>query len=172
MHGPSSGTLATQSSQACGLLDPHIVATKGRVPKRYKRPLELPRSDVVNTARGMGRGRGRRDNSMKSPLRHDACKYHCMQTESGLDKFLHNSSGISFALEPLLVWAEHQIGRLLYDASLGTSVRSNSGGEDKKCRHENGVPTARVEEDDRTTTRASEAITRAKSDDDEDDSSM
>ncbi|KAL6011469.1 hypothetical protein ACLOJK_001917 [Asimina triloba] len=49
------------------------------------------------------------DNSMKSPLGHDACKYHCMQTEPGLDKFLHNSSGISSALEPLLVWAEHQV---------------------------------------------------------------
>ncbi|KAL5992930.1 hypothetical protein ACLOJK_013849 [Asimina triloba] len=95
MHGLSSGTLATQSSQACGLLDPHIVVTKGRVAKRMKGPLELPRSgakmcrgcnklvvghdkrncpylktvdptnqsyntDVISTARGMGRGRGRR----------------------------------------------------------------------------------------------------------------
>lgn len=49
------------------------------------------------------------DNSTRSPLRHDACHYHCMQTEPGLDKFVHNFSGISTALEPLLLWAELQI---------------------------------------------------------------
>ncbi|RWR73016.1 putative apyrase 7 [Cinnamomum micranthum f. kanehirae] len=49
------------------------------------------------------------DNSTRSPLRHDACHYHCMQTEPGLDKFVHNFSGISTALEPLLQWAELQI---------------------------------------------------------------
>ncbi|KAL5978213.1 hypothetical protein ACLOJK_029330 [Asimina triloba] len=46
MHDPSSGTLATQSSQACRLLNPHIMITKGRVPKQYKGPLELPRSGM------------------------------------------------------------------------------------------------------------------------------
>lgn len=49
------------------------------------------------------------DNSTRSPRRRDACQYHCMQTEPGLDKFVHNFSGISAALEPLLLWAEHQI---------------------------------------------------------------
>ncbi|XP_058091898.1 probable apyrase 7 [Magnolia sinica] len=49
------------------------------------------------------------DNSTKSPLGLDACRYHCIQTEPGLDKFLHNSSGLSAALEPLLLWAEHQV---------------------------------------------------------------
>ncbi|KAL5981038.1 hypothetical protein ACLOJK_028958 [Asimina triloba] len=95
MHELSSGTLATQSSQACDLLDPYIVVTKGRVAKRMKGPIELSRSgakmcrgcnklvvghdkcnypylksvdptnqsyniDVISTARGMGRGHGRR----------------------------------------------------------------------------------------------------------------
>ncbi|KAL5981042.1 hypothetical protein ACLOJK_028962 [Asimina triloba] len=44
MHELSSGTLATQSSQACDLLDPYIVVTKGRVAKRMKGPIELSRS--------------------------------------------------------------------------------------------------------------------------------
>ncbi|XP_043723097.1 probable apyrase 7 isoform X2 [Telopea speciosissima] len=49
------------------------------------------------------------DLSTKNPLHKDACHYHCMQTEPGLDKFVHNSSGIRAALEPLLIWAEQQI---------------------------------------------------------------
>ncbi|KAG9449817.1 hypothetical protein H6P81_009782 [Aristolochia fimbriata] len=42
-------------------------------------------------------------------LQRDICQYHCMQTEPGLDKFVGNVSGINSALEPLLLWAEHQI---------------------------------------------------------------
>ncbi|KAL5987136.1 hypothetical protein ACLOJK_041132 [Asimina triloba] len=42
--GGSSGMLGTQSSQAGGLLDPHVVKTKGRTTKRAKGSLEAPRS--------------------------------------------------------------------------------------------------------------------------------
>lgn len=49
------------------------------------------------------------DNSTKNPLWKDSCHYHCVQTEPGLDKFVHNSSGVREALEPLLFWAERQI---------------------------------------------------------------
>ncbi|KAL5979627.1 hypothetical protein ACLOJK_019538 [Asimina triloba] len=37
-----SGILATLSSQACPLLDPYVVKTKGRTAKRIKGPLEKP----------------------------------------------------------------------------------------------------------------------------------
>ncbi|KAL5723879.1 apyrase [Ranunculus cassubicifolius] len=41
----------------------------------------------------------------------DACQYHCMQTEPGLDMFVHNTSGVREAIEPLIRWAEQQIPR-------------------------------------------------------------
>ncbi|OVA19867.1 Nucleoside phosphatase GDA1/CD39 [Macleaya cordata] len=49
------------------------------------------------------------DQSTNNSLHKDACLYHCMQTEPGLDKFVHNFSGLRVALEPLLHWAEQQI---------------------------------------------------------------
>ncbi|XP_042502054.1 probable apyrase 7 isoform X7 [Macadamia integrifolia] len=59
------------------------------------------------------------DLSTKNPLHKDACHYQCMQTEPGLDKFVHNSSGIRAALEPLLIWAQQQIpSERLGDTSL------------------------------------------------------
>ncbi|XP_068638712.1 probable apyrase 7 [Aristolochia californica] len=47
--------------------------------------------------------------SSRAAPQRDICQYHCMQTEPGLDKFVGNFSGIISALEPLLLWAEHQI---------------------------------------------------------------
>ncbi|KAL5973096.1 hypothetical protein ACLOJK_037122 [Asimina triloba] len=44
MVGDTSGTPASQSSQAYGILDPHIVKIKGRTAKRFKGPLEQPRA--------------------------------------------------------------------------------------------------------------------------------
>eukprot|EP01018_Ginkgo_biloba_P008846 Gb_31598 [translate_table: standard] len=35
--------------------------------------------------------------------------YHRVQTEPGLDKLLHNESGLRAAIEPLLHWAAHQV---------------------------------------------------------------
>ncbi|RZC72057.1 hypothetical protein C5167_035230 [Papaver somniferum] len=49
------------------------------------------------------------DHSPNNSLHKDACLYHCMQTEPGLDKFVHNFTGLHSALEPLLHWAEQQI---------------------------------------------------------------
>lgn len=49
------------------------------------------------------------DNSTKSSLRKNSCKYHCMQTEPGLDKFVGNSSGVRASLEPLITWAEQMV---------------------------------------------------------------
>ncbi|GAB4842755.1 hypothetical protein Ancab_012730 [Ancistrocladus abbreviatus] len=46
------------------------------------------------------------DNLTKSSLWRYGCQYHCMQTEPGLDKFVHNSSGVRASLEPLIRWAE------------------------------------------------------------------
>ncbi|KAL8159209.1 hypothetical protein V2J09_000746 [Rumex salicifolius] len=34
------------------------------------------------------------------------CRYHCIQTEPGLDKFMGNLSGIRASLDPLIHWAE------------------------------------------------------------------
>ncbi|KAL5993846.1 hypothetical protein ACLOJK_038203 [Asimina triloba] len=47
----SSGTLASQSSQACDVLDPHIVKTKGRTIKRLKGALEQPWIDEHGPSR-------------------------------------------------------------------------------------------------------------------------
>lgn len=49
------------------------------------------------------------DNSTKSSVWKSSCKYHCMQTEPGLDKFVSNSSGIRASLEPLIIWAEQMV---------------------------------------------------------------
>lgn len=49
------------------------------------------------------------DFSTKSPLWKGACRYHCMQTEPGLDKFVGNYSGVRASLEPLILWAERQV---------------------------------------------------------------
>ncbi|KAL5547426.1 hypothetical protein UlMin_002657 [Ulmus minor] len=46
------------------------------------------------------------DNLTKSSLWKRSCKYHCMQTEPGLYKFVGNSSGVRLSLEPLISWAE------------------------------------------------------------------
>lgn len=37
------------------------------------------------------------------------CQYHCVQTEPGLDKFVHNVSGIREVIEPLILWAEQHV---------------------------------------------------------------
>ncbi|XP_052182883.1 probable apyrase 7 isoform X2 [Diospyros lotus] len=39
----------------------------------------------------------------------DGCRYHCLQTEPGLDKFVGNSSGVRVSLEPLIEWAEQWV---------------------------------------------------------------
>lgn len=49
------------------------------------------------------------DNSTSSSLLKTSCKYHCMQTEPGLDKFVGNLSGVRASLEPLITWAEQII---------------------------------------------------------------
>ncbi|PRQ17271.1 putative nucleoside diphosphate phosphatase [Rosa chinensis] len=48
------------------------------------------------------------DNSTEGKLL-KSCKYHCLQTEPGLDKFVGNLSGIRASLEPLITWAEHKV---------------------------------------------------------------
>lgn len=48
------------------------------------------------------------DNSTEGMLL-KSCKYHCLQTEPGLDKFVGNLSGIRASLEPLITWAEHKV---------------------------------------------------------------
>ena len=49
------------------------------------------------------------DNLTNTSLVTTSCKYHCMQTEPGLDKFVGNSSRIRASLEPLITWAEQII---------------------------------------------------------------
>ncbi|PON59684.1 Nucleoside phosphatase [Trema orientale] len=49
------------------------------------------------------------DNLTNTSLVTTSCKYHCMQTEPGLDKFVGNSSGVRASLEPLITWAEQII---------------------------------------------------------------
>lgn len=49
--------------------------------------------------------------SAKNPLWKNGCKYHCMQTEPGLDKFVGNYSGVRTSLRPLLRWAEGLVPR-------------------------------------------------------------
>ncbi|EXB93584.1 Nucleoside-diphosphatase mig-23 [Morus notabilis] len=73
----------------------------------------------VNVYEWEGRGENERelpillhsypDNSTKSSLLKNSCKYHCMQTEPGLDKFVGNSSGVRASLEPLITWAEQMV---------------------------------------------------------------
>ncbi|XP_062116197.1 probable apyrase 7 [Humulus lupulus] len=46
------------------------------------------------------------DNLTNGSLLKTSCKYHCMQTEPGLDKFVGNSSGVRASLEPLITWSE------------------------------------------------------------------
>ncbi|KAL6281091.1 hypothetical protein ACE6H2_017972 [Prunus campanulata] len=38
-----------------------------------------------------------------------SCKYHCLQTEPGLDKSVGNLSGVRASLEPLITLAEHKV---------------------------------------------------------------
>lgn len=50
------------------------------------------------------------DNATRSSsLLKTSCKYHCMQTEPGLDKFVNDSLRVREALEPLIVWAENLV---------------------------------------------------------------
>ncbi|KAH7528436.1 hypothetical protein FEM48_Zijuj05G0071900 [Ziziphus jujuba var. spinosa] len=49
------------------------------------------------------------DNSTHNSLWKSSCKYHCMQTEPGLDKSIGNSSGVRASLEPLIMWAENMV---------------------------------------------------------------
>lgn len=50
------------------------------------------------------------DNATRSSsLWKTSCKYHCMQTEPGLDNFVNDSLGVRGALEPLIVWAENLV---------------------------------------------------------------
>lgn len=49
------------------------------------------------------------DKTTRSSLWKNSCRYHCMQTEPGLDKFVGNSSGVRVSLEPLLIWAEQVV---------------------------------------------------------------
>ncbi|KDP31065.1 hypothetical protein JCGZ_11441 [Jatropha curcas] len=51
------------------------------------------------------------DNSTESLFSGSSCKYHCMQTEPGLDKFAGNSTGVRVSLEPLILWAEQWVPR-------------------------------------------------------------
>jgi apyrase len=51
------------------------------------------------------------DNSTQSLSRGSSCKYHCVQTEPGLDKFVGNSTGVRLSLEPLILWAEQWVPR-------------------------------------------------------------
>ncbi|KAM1129082.1 hypothetical protein FF1_038896 [Malus domestica] len=48
------------------------------------------------------------DNSTKGMVS-KSCKYHCLQTEPGLDKFVGNLSGVRASLEPLITLAEHKV---------------------------------------------------------------
>ncbi|KAL5978604.1 hypothetical protein ACLOJK_029721 [Asimina triloba] len=44
--GPTNGVIASQSSQACNILNPHVVKMKGRMTKRFKGPLEQIRGGM------------------------------------------------------------------------------------------------------------------------------
>ncbi|KAG9138034.1 hypothetical protein Leryth_001294 [Lithospermum erythrorhizon] len=45
------------------------------------------------------------DNVRKS----ESCRYHCMQTEPGLHKFVGNATGVRGSVEPLIHWAEQWV---------------------------------------------------------------
>lgn len=46
-----------------------------------------------------------RNNSNESQYSKNSCKYHCVQTEPGLDKFVSNATGVRLSLEPLILRA-------------------------------------------------------------------
>lgn len=45
------------------------------------------------------------DDATVSLFSRSSCKYHCMQTEPGLDKFVGNTTGVRLSLAPLMQWA-------------------------------------------------------------------
>ncbi|KAJ4840190.1 hypothetical protein Tsubulata_002938 [Turnera subulata] len=52
------------------------------------------------------------DNSSVGVLsKNSSCKYHCMQTEPGLDEFIGNATGVRVSLEPLILLAERWVPR-------------------------------------------------------------
>ncbi|KAK9669470.1 hypothetical protein RND81_13G132700 [Saponaria officinalis] len=51
------------------------------------------------------------DEMMKKNVWNNGCRYHCIQTEPGLDKFVGNYTQVKASLEPLIHWAEGVIPR-------------------------------------------------------------